>query len=50
MLQLSGHRELWPKDERDALLLFSIQRGISLEDVHMELEHYGFNPLSAPIK
>lgn len=50
MLQLSGHRELWPKDERDALLLFAIQRGMSLEEVHTELEHYGFDPLAAPVK
>lgn len=50
MLQLSGHRELWPKDERDALLLFAIQRGMSLEEVHTELERYGLDPLAAPIK
>ena len=50
MLQLSGHRALWPKDERDALLLFSIQRKMSLEDVHTELERYGFAPLAAPVK
>ena len=48
MLQLSGHRELWPKDERDALLLFAIQRRMSLEEVHTELERYGLNPLAAP--
>ena len=50
MLRLSGHRELWPKDERDALLLFAIQRGMSLEEVHTELEHYGLDPLAAPVK
>lgn len=50
MLHLSGHRELWPKDERDALLLFSIQRGMSLEDVHVELERYGLDPLADPVK
>ena len=50
MLQLSGHRELWPKDERDALLLFAVQRGMSLEEVHTELECYGLDPLAAPIK
>ena len=50
MLHLSGHRELWPKDERDALLLFAIQRGMSLEQVHSELEHYGLDPLAAPVK
>ena len=50
MLRLSGHRELWPKDERDALLLFAIQRGMSLDEVHTELEHYGLGPLAAPVK
>ena len=50
MLQLSGHRELWPKDERDALLLFAVQRGMSLEEVHTELERYGLDPLAAPVK
>lgn len=50
MLQLSGYRELWPKDERDALLLFAIQRGMSLEEVHTELERYGFDPLIALVK
>jgi len=50
MLQLSGHRALWPKDERDALLLFAIQRGMSLEDVHTELERYGLEPLAASVK
>lgn len=50
MLCLSGHRELWPKDERDALFLFSVQHGISLEDVHAELARYGLDPLVAPDK
>ena len=50
MLRLSGYRELWPKDERDALLLFAIQRGMSLEEVHTELERYGFDPLADPVK
>ncbi len=50
MLQLSGLRELWPKDERDALFLFAIQRGMSLEEVHTELEFYGLEPLAAPVK
>ena len=50
MLQLSGYRELWPKDERDAFLLFAIQHGMSLEEVHTELERYGLDPLADPIK
>lgn len=50
MLKLSGHRDLWAKDERDAVLLFAIQRGMSLEDVDTQLEHYGLDPLATPIK
>lgn len=50
MLQLSGYRELWPKDERDALFLFAIQHGKSLEYVHTELERCGLDPLAAPVK
>ncbi len=50
MLKLSGLRELWPKDERDALLLFAIRRGMSLEDVHTELERYDLDPLASPVK
>ena len=50
MLKLSGHRELWPRDERDALFLYAIQRGMSLEDVDSQLKRYGLNPLSPPIK
>lgn len=50
ILHLSSYRELWPKDERDALFLFAIQHGKSLEDVHAELEHYGLDPLAAPVE
>jgi len=50
MLELSGYRPLWPKDERDALFLFAIQRGMSLEDVHAELERYELDPLATPVK
>lgn len=50
MLRLSGHRALWPKDERDALFLYAIQRRMSLEDVHTGLERYGLDPLAAPVK
>lgn len=50
LLRLAGHRELWAKDERDALLLFAIQRGMSLEDIDTQLERYGLDPLATPIK
>lgn len=50
LLRLAGHRELWVKDERDALILFAIRHGLSLVDVHTELERYGLDPLATPIK
>ena len=50
LLRLAGHRELWVKDERDALMLFAIRHGLSLADVHSELERYGLDPLATPIK
>lgn len=50
LLKLAGHRELWVKDERDALILFAIRHRLSLVDVHTELEHYGLDPLATPIK
>lgn len=50
LLRLAGHRELWVKDERDALILFAIRHKLSLVDVHTELERYGLDPLATPIK
>ena len=50
MLNLSGFKELWAKDERDALLLFAIQHRMSLQEVHTELERYGLAPLASSIK
>lgn len=34
MLKLSGNRELYPRDERDALILFALQRNKSVFDVN----------------
>ena len=40
MLKLSGNRELYAKDKRDALILFALQRGYSiLETNEMLYEH-----------
>lgn len=40
MLKLSGSRELYPRDERDALLLFALQRRMSIMDANeMLLDH-----------
>ena len=40
MLKLSGNRELYAKDKRDALILFALQRGCSiLETNEMLYEH-----------
>lgn len=50
LLRLAGHRELWVQDERDALILFAIRHGLSLVDIHTELERYGLDPLATPIK
>ena len=50
LLRLAGHRELWVKDERDALILFAIRHRLSLVDVHTELERYGLDPLATPVK
>lgn len=50
LLRLAGHRELWVKDERDALILFAIRHKLSLVDVHTELERYGLDPLATPVK
>lgn len=50
MLRLAGYRELWAKDERDALLLFGIQKKMSLEKNHSEMERCGLDPLVSSVK
>ena len=45
MLKLSGNLELYVRDERDALILFSIQRGKNIFDTNFLLDEYGFLPL-----
>lgn len=45
MLKLSGNRELYARDERDALILFAIQRGQSIMDVNELLFSHGWTLL-----
>lgn len=45
MLKLSGNLELYVRDERDTLILFSIQRGKNVFDTNFLLDEYGFLPL-----
>lgn len=45
MLRLSGNRELYVRDERDALLLFSIQRKKNIIETNEVLIDHGFNVL-----
>lgn len=42
MLKLSGNRELYARDERDALLLFALQRNKSIMDANGMLLDHGF--------
>ena len=42
MLKLSGNRELYARDERDALILFALQRGMSIMDTNGMLLDHGF--------
>lgn len=42
MLKLSGNRELYARDERDALLLFALQRNRSIMDANGMLLDHGF--------
>lgn len=46
MLKLSGNRELYARDERDALLLFSIQRNKNIFEVNELLIDHGFPVLN----
>lgn len=42
MLKLSGNRELYARDGRDALLLFALQREMSIMDTNGLLLDHGF--------
>lgn len=34
MLKLSGNRDLYARDERDALILFALQRGMTIYEIN----------------
>lgn len=42
MLKLSGNRELYARDKRDALILFALQRNMSIMDANGMLLDHGF--------
>lgn len=42
MLKLSGNRELYARDERDALILFALQRNMSIMDANGMLLDHGY--------
>lgn len=42
MLKLSGNRELYARDGRDALILFALQRNMTIMDVNSMLFDHGF--------
>lgn len=45
MLKLSGCRELYARDERDALLLFALQRNMTIMDANELLLDHGLSVL-----
>lgn len=46
MLRLSGNRELYARDGRDALILFALQRNMSVFEVNELLYEYKFGILN----
>ena len=48
MLKLAGHSELYARVTRDALILFAIQRGMSLSDTDKALYAKGLPTLRSP--
>lgn len=42
MLKLSGNRELYARDKRDALILFALQRNMSIMDANGMLLDHGY--------
>lgn len=45
MLKLSGNRELYPRDKRDALILFALQRNKTIIETNELLVSRGFKSL-----
>ena len=48
MLKLAGHSELYARVTRDALILFAIQHGMSIDKVDNELDANGLPTLHSP--
>lgn len=48
MLKLSGNRELYSRDERDALIMFSLQRGMTIFETNELLIDHRFATLGVP--
>lgn len=48
MLKLSGYRKLYAKDERDAILLFSLNQKKNIEETNELLYDHGLEVLGAP--
>ena len=42
-IKISGNRELYPRDPRDAVIIFAIKDGKSLMDVNIELQERGLS-------
>ncbi len=47
MLKLSGNRELYARDERDAIILFALQREMNISDTNELLFNHGFEILGS---
>ena len=47
MLKLSGNRELYVRDERDAIILFSLQRDMNIIETNGLLYDHGFKLLGS---
>jgi transcriptional regulator with XRE-family HTH domain len=47
MLKLSVNRELYPRDERDALIMFTLERNGDIHAANDLLHRHGFDPLGA---
>nr|WP_300892910.1 helix-turn-helix transcriptional regulator [uncultured Acetatifactor sp.] len=48
MLKLSGYRKLYAKDARDAILLFSLNQKMNVEETNELLYEYGYAVLGVP--
>lgn len=48
MLKLSENRELYVRDRRDAIILFALQRNLSLYETNDLLYEYGYTVLGVP--